>query len=114
MGQDWDAISREEVVGSTLDSQSIQRRNPARPHCRGEFINKNWTGLRLLLLKQYPEVALFSSDCSFGFDSLRRAAVSNIQIQSVREFWMKTYEYYPWRLNAEATAHDRWSGVTTV
>ena len=36
--------------------------------------------------------------------SFRRAALPRIQNESVRDFWTKEFEYYPWRLRAEAIA----------
>lgn len=58
----------------------------------------------LLALMDQPEATLAHVLALLNDSAFRRVAVTRIQNESVREFWRKEYEYYPWRLRAEAIA----------
>jgi hypothetical protein len=58
----------------------------------------------LLALLDQPEATLSDVLRMLNDSVFRRTAVARIQNESVREFWTKEYEYYPWRLRAEAIA----------
>jgi len=58
----------------------------------------------LLALLDQPEATLAHVPALLNDPAFRRTAVTRIQNDAVREFWTKEYEYYPWRLRAEAIA----------